>query len=58
MEQNGLSNFGGQSSKEHFRILISKSMNWLRRRSCLKVFLFLALVAILFNEAKWFEQFW
>ena len=32
-------------------------MHWLRRRR-LKVFLFLALVAILFNGAEEFEQFW
>ena len=52
-----MSNFGGQSSKEHSCIIISKSMHWLRRRSHLKVFLFLALAAILFNGADWFEQF-
>ena len=43
-----MSNFGGQSPKEHSCIIISKSMHWLRRRSHLKVFLFLALGAILF----------
>ena len=32
-------------------------MHWLRRRSRLKVFLFLALAAILFNGAERFEQF-
>ena len=32
-------------------------MHWFRRRSRLKVFLFLALVAILFNGAERFEQF-
>ena len=32
-------------------------MRWLRRRSSLKVFVFLALAAILFNGAEWFEQF-
>ena len=58
MEQNDLSNFGGQSPKEHFCIIISKSMRWLGRRSHLKVFLFLALVAILFDGAERFEQFW
>ena len=45
MEQNDLSNFGRQSPKEHSCIIISKSMHWLRRRSRLKVFLFLALAA-------------
>ena len=56
MERNGLSNFGGQSPKEHSCIIISKSMNWLRRRNCLKVFLFQSLVAILFNGAEQFER--
>ena len=58
MEQNDLSNFGGQSPKEHSCIIISKLMHWLRRLSRLKVFLFLALAAILFNRAERFEQFW
>ena len=57
MEQNGLISFDRQSPKEHFYIIISKSMHWLRRRSRLKVFLFLALAAILFNGAERFEQF-
>ena len=57
-EWNGSSNFGGQSPKEHCCLIISKSMHWLRRRSHLKVFLFLALAAILFNGAERFEQFW
>ena len=50
-EQKGLSNFGGQSPKEHSCIVISKLMHWLRRRSHLKVFLFSVLAAILFNGA-------
>ena len=58
MEGNGLSSFGRQSLKEHSCIIISKSMHWLRRRSHLKVFLFLAVAAILFNGAERFEQFW
>ena len=33
-------------------------MHWLSRRSRLKVFLFSALAAILFNGAERFEQFW
>ena len=57
-ERKGSSNFGGQSPKEHSCIIISKSIHRLRRRSHLKVFLFLALVAILFNGAERFEQFW
>ena len=43
---------------KEFLLIISKSMHWLRRRSHLKVFLFLALAAILFNGAERFEQFW
>ena len=38
MEQDGLSNFGRQSPKEHSCVIISKSMHWLRRRSPFKVF--------------------
>ena len=49
---------GGQSPKEHSCKIISKSMHWLRRRSHLNVFLFLAMAAILFNGAERFEQFW
>ena len=40
------------------RLIISKSILRFRRRSRLKVFLFLALAAILFNGAERFEQFW
>ena len=57
MERNGLSAFGRGSPKEPSCNIISKSMHWLSRRSHLKVFLFLALVAILFNGAERFEQF-
>ena len=39
-------------------IIISKSIFWFRRRSRLKVFLVLALAAILFYAAEQFEQFW
>ena len=53
-----MSNFGGQSPTEHSCIIISKLMNRLRKRSLLKVFLFLALGAILFNVAESFEQVW
>ena len=52
-----LSNFCRQSPKEHFSIIISKSINWLRRRSHLKVFLFLAPAAILFNGTEQLEHF-
>ena len=54
--------FFRQSHKEHSCIIISKSIHWLRR-SHLKVFLFLALAAILFDGApsclmaQKFEQF-
>ena len=54
----GLRNFVGQSPKEHSCKIISESMHWLRRRSRLKVFLFLALAAILINGAEQFEQCW
>ena len=50
--------FGGPASKEHSCLIILKSMHWLRRKSRLKVFLFLALAAILFNGAERFEHFW
>ena len=43
---------------KHSCIIIPKSNFWFRRRSRLKVFLFLALAAILFNGAEQFEQFW
>ena len=58
MKQNGLNNFGGQSPKEPSCIIVSKSMHWLRERSRLKVFLFLALAAISFSGAEPFERFW
>ena len=37
--------------------LFQKSVHWFSR-SCLKLFLFIALAAILFNRAEPFEQFW
>ena len=52
MDQNSSSNFGRGSPKEHSWIYIPKSIHWLRRRCRLQVFLFLALVAILFNKAE------
>ena len=58
MKRNRLSNFGRQLPKEHSCIIISKLMHCLRKRSHLKIFLYLALAAILFNGAKPFEQFW
>ena len=46
-----MSNFGRGSPKGPSCKIISKSMHLLRRRSRLKVFLLLALAAILFNRA-------
>ena len=57
-EQNDFSNFGKGASEEHFCEIILKSGHWPGRRCHLKVFLFLALVAILFSRAKLFRQFW
>ena len=53
-----MSKFGRGLAKEHFCEIISKSVHWFSSRSCLKFFLFIAVVAILFNRAKRFEQFW
>ena len=53
-ERNNFSNFGSGSPKEHFYEIILKSVNWSRRRCHLKVFLFIALVAILFSRAEQF----
>ena len=49
--------FCRQSPKEHSYIIISKSMHWLRRRSHLKVFLFLALAA-LHAGSRGFDSHW
>ena len=57
MEPNNFSNFGRGSPKEHFCEIILKSGHWSRRRCHLKVFLFLALVAILFSGEEPFLQF-
>ena len=53
-----LGNFGRRLSKEHSCEIISKSIQWPRRRCPFKVFLFLALAAILFSGAEPFRQFW
>ena len=54
-----MSNFDGQSPKEHSCMIISKSTHWLFLQKSFKAFfLFIALVAILFNGAEPFEQFW
>ena len=57
-QKKGLRKFGRGTPGEHACIIISKSIYWIRRRSPVKVFLFLGLVAILFNGAKQFVQFW
>ena len=54
MEQNDFSNFGGGSPTKHSCGIILKSGHWSTGICCLKVFLFLALAAILFSEAKKF----
>ena len=54
MEWSDFSNFGkGSSSKDHFCEIILKSGHWSTMRCHLKVFLCLALVAILFSGAEW-----
>ena len=52
VERNHFSNFGKWSPKEHFCEIILKLGHWPWRRCHLKVFLFLALVAILFSGAE------
>ena len=60
MERNGLSNFGRQSPKEHSCEIISKSVHRFSslEKKLLSIFLFIALAAILFNVAEFFEKFW
>ena len=57
MERNHLGNFGKGAREEHFCEIILKSGHWPGRRCRLKVFLFLALVAILFSGVEPFRQF-
>ena len=47
----------GRSPEYHWNQIISKSVHRFSRRSHLKLFLFIALAAILFNGAERFEQF-
>ena len=54
MEPNDFSNFGKGLSEEHFYEIILKSGHLPRRRCYFKVFLFVALVAILFRGKKRF----
>ena len=58
MGWNSLRNFGRGLAKKHFCEIISKSVYQFSRRSCSKLFLFIALAAILFNRPEQFEQFW
>ena len=58
MERNGFSNFGRQSPKEHSCEIISKSVTNLAEEVVKSIFLFIALAAILFNLAEFFEHFW
>ena len=58
MERNGLSNFGRQSPKEHFCENFQNLSTDLAEEVVKSIFLFIALAAILFNEAEFFEQFW
>ena len=58
MERYCYSNFSRGSTKENFCEYILKSGYWSRRSCSLKVFLVLALAAILFRVAEGFEQFW
>ena len=55
---NNFSNFGQGEYEEHICEIVLKSSHWPRRRCRLKVFLFLALVAILFSRDEPFKQFW
>ena len=57
MEHNDFSKFGRGSPKKHFCEIILKLVHWSKRRCHLKVFLFLALAAILFSGAERFSNF-
>ena len=58
MEQNGLSNSGRQSPKEHCCELFQNLSTDLAEEVVKSIFLFIALAALLFNVAEFFEQFW
>ena len=58
MAQNSLSNFSRKLPKESSCEIISKSATDLATEVVSSSFLFIALVAILFNGAESFEQFW
>ena len=57
MERNDFSNFGRGSRKNNFCEIILKSGHWSRRRCHFKVFLFLAVAAILFGVAEQLSNF-
>ena len=51
-------NFGGRSAEEHSCDIVSKYVHWFSRRSGFKLFfLFIALVAILFNRVELLQYF-
>ena len=59
MEQNCLSNFGRQSPMEHIPVKLFQNLSTDLAEEVVKsIFLFIALAAILFNVAEFFEQFW
>ena len=58
MERNGLSNFGRQSPKKHSVKLFQNLSTDVAEEVVKSIFLFIALAAILFNVAEFFEQFW
>ena len=58
MAQNRLSNFSRELPKKPSCDIISKSATDLAEEVAKSIFLFIALVAILFNGAEPFEKFW
>ena len=59
MAQNSLNNFSRELPKELSCEIILKYVHQFRQKKLFKVFfLFIALVAILFNGVEPFEQFW
>ena len=58
MELNQFSNFGTGPWEKHFYSILFKYGFCTEKRHHLKIFLFLPLVATLFNGTKPFQQFW
>ena len=58
MEPNRLSNFGRKSPKEHCMELYQNLSTDLAAEVIKSLFLFIALVTILFDVAESFEKFW